>query len=137
MCRLRNIAVRDYQESVTTGQTHRRVCLCAAMLRRQHNKKVTGLTLCSKFQTHSNRVDSKEHSHIGQVYELLEHLVPLRMDKRAELSYHRLQSRVKVKVNNTHTLDRSMSSLNIWFPSEWTSVPNFRITDFSRVSRSK
>ena len=23
MCRLRNIAVRDYQESVTTGQTHR------------------------------------------------------------------------------------------------------------------
>ena len=24
MCRLRNIATRDYQESVTTGQTHRR-----------------------------------------------------------------------------------------------------------------
>ena len=23
MCRLRNIAMRDYQESVTTGQTHR------------------------------------------------------------------------------------------------------------------
>ena len=23
MCRLRNIALRDYQESVTTGQTHR------------------------------------------------------------------------------------------------------------------
>ena len=22
MCRLRNIAMRDYQESVTTGQTH-------------------------------------------------------------------------------------------------------------------
>ena len=25
MCRLRNIAMRDYQESVTTGQTHRRM----------------------------------------------------------------------------------------------------------------
>ena len=24
MCRLRNIAMRDYQESVTTGQTHTR-----------------------------------------------------------------------------------------------------------------
>ena len=24
MCRLRNIAMRDYQESVTPGQTHRR-----------------------------------------------------------------------------------------------------------------
>ena len=24
MCRLQNIAMRDYQESVTTGQTHRR-----------------------------------------------------------------------------------------------------------------
>ena len=25
MCRLRNIAMRDYQESVTTGQTDRRM----------------------------------------------------------------------------------------------------------------
>ena len=45
MCRLRNIAKRDYQESVTTGKTHRRTdrcrtkwSLCAAMLRRRHNK---------------------------------------------------------------------------------------------------
>ena len=41
MCRLRNIAMLDYQESVTTGQTDRRRTkwsLCAAMLRRRHNK---------------------------------------------------------------------------------------------------
>ena len=48
MCRLRNIAMRDYQESVTTGQTHghtdrRRTkrSLCAAMLRMRHNKIVS------------------------------------------------------------------------------------------------
>ena len=35
MCRLQNIAMRDYQESVTTGQTNRRPkCV---MLRRRHN----------------------------------------------------------------------------------------------------
>ena len=43
MCRLRNIAMSDYQESVTTAQTdgrtdRRRTKLspCAAMLRRRH-----------------------------------------------------------------------------------------------------
>ena len=43
MCRLRNIAMRDYQESVTTGQTEGRkdrrrtkLSLCASMLRRRH-----------------------------------------------------------------------------------------------------
>ena len=47
MCRLQNIAMRDYQESVTTGQTDRqtdgqtdrrrtKLSLCAAMLRRRH-----------------------------------------------------------------------------------------------------
>ena len=43
MCRLRNIAMRDYQESVTTGRTHKRTdrrrtkwSLCATMLRRRH-----------------------------------------------------------------------------------------------------
>ena len=45
MCRLRNIAKRDYQKSVTTGQTDTQIdrrrtkgSLCAAMLCRQHNK---------------------------------------------------------------------------------------------------
>ena len=43
MCRLRNIAMRDYQESVTTDVPDRRTdrdqtkwSLCAAMLRRRH-----------------------------------------------------------------------------------------------------
>ena len=45
MCRLRNIAMTDFKESVTTGQTdtdgltnrHRtKLSLCAAMLRRRH-----------------------------------------------------------------------------------------------------
>ena len=47
MCRLRNIAMCDYQENVTTGQTDRqtdrrtdgrrkKLSLCAAMLRRRH-----------------------------------------------------------------------------------------------------
>ena len=43
MCRLWNMAMRDYQEGVTTGQTHGRTdrcrtkwSLCAAMFRRQH-----------------------------------------------------------------------------------------------------
>ena len=43
MCCLQNTAMRDYQESVTIGQTDRRTdrrqtkgSLCAAMLRRQH-----------------------------------------------------------------------------------------------------
>ena len=49
MCPLRNIAMRDFQESVTTGQTHGQMdgqtdrrrtkwSLCAAMLCRRHNK---------------------------------------------------------------------------------------------------
>ena len=45
MCRLRYIAMRDYQKRVTTGQTHRQThrrrtkwSLCAAMLGRWHNK---------------------------------------------------------------------------------------------------
>ena len=41
MCRLRNIAMRDYQESVPTGRTDRRRTkwsLYAAILRRWHNK---------------------------------------------------------------------------------------------------
>ena len=44
MCRLRNIAMRDYQESVAIGQTdiqterrRTRWSLCASMLRRRHN----------------------------------------------------------------------------------------------------
>ena len=52
MCRLRNIAIRDYEESVTTGQTHasrdrRRTkwSLCAAMLRRSH-KNCSLFLLC-------------------------------------------------------------------------------------------
>ena len=49
MCRLRNIAMRDYLESVTTGQTDRcrtKRSLCAAMLRRRHNNQLcfTGKT---------------------------------------------------------------------------------------------
>ena len=46
MCRLRNIAMRDYQESVTTGQTdgqtyRRRTkwSLCATLLRRRHKNE--------------------------------------------------------------------------------------------------
>ena len=48
MCHLRNIAMRDYQESVTTGQTDRHTdgqtdagqrSLCATMLRSQHKNK--------------------------------------------------------------------------------------------------
>ena len=53
MCRLRNIAIRDYQESVTTGQTDRRtnrqtpdkvipMCLYAS----QATKKVIGEFMC-------------------------------------------------------------------------------------------
>ena len=38
MCRLRNIAMLDYQESVTTGQTDGWTDRCAAMLRRRHKK---------------------------------------------------------------------------------------------------
>ena len=47
MCRLRNIVMLDYQESVTTGQTDGRtdrrrtkLSLCAAMLRRRHKNVV-------------------------------------------------------------------------------------------------
>ena len=41
MCRLRNIAMPDYQETVTIGQTHGQtpdkvISLCAALLRRRH-----------------------------------------------------------------------------------------------------
>ena len=45
MCRLRNIAMRVYQESVATGKTdtytdrrQTKSSLCAAMLRRRHKK---------------------------------------------------------------------------------------------------
>ena len=49
MCRLRNIAIRDYQESVTNGQRDKQTdrqtdrrrtkgSLCAAMLHRRHNQ---------------------------------------------------------------------------------------------------
>ena len=39
MCRLQNIAMGDYQESVTTGQTDGRTkrFACAGMLSRRHN----------------------------------------------------------------------------------------------------
>ena len=49
MRRLRNIAMHDYQESVTTGQTQTdrqtdgcrtKLSLCAAMLRRRHKNTV-------------------------------------------------------------------------------------------------
>ena len=46
MCHLRNVAMRDYQESVITRQTHRRTdartkwSLCVAMLCRQHKTSV-------------------------------------------------------------------------------------------------
>ena len=50
MCRLGNIAMRDYQESVITGQMDRQIdrrwtkwSLCAAMLRRQHKKETSML----------------------------------------------------------------------------------------------
>ena len=63
MCRLRNIAMRDYQESVTTGQTYTQTdrqtpdkvipmwrrtkwSLCAAMLRRRHKKAFSWLWSC-------------------------------------------------------------------------------------------
>ena len=45
---LRNIAMRDYQESVTTGQTDRcrtKWSLCAAMLCRRHKKESVVYTL--------------------------------------------------------------------------------------------
>ena len=38
MCHLRNIAMRDYQESVTTGQTE--AGQSASMLRRRHNNDI-------------------------------------------------------------------------------------------------
>ena len=47
MCRLRNIAMRDYQESVTTGETGRRTDKGIPMCRyasQKHNKM--NLTLC-------------------------------------------------------------------------------------------
>ena len=51
--------MRDYQESVTTGQTDRRTdrrrtkwSLCAAMLRRRHNK----LSFQYKYNNHENRL---------------------------------------------------------------------------------
>ena len=53
MCRLKNIPICDYQESVTTGQTDRRQTkwsLCAAMLRRWHNKWTAELDLLLNYE---------------------------------------------------------------------------------------
>ena len=57
MCRLRNLAMRDYQKSVTTGQTHRHTdgqrtkwSLCAAILRRRHNRWTTELDLLLNYE---------------------------------------------------------------------------------------
>ena len=45
MCCLQNIALRDYQEIVTTGQTLDKVIpICAGMLRKRHNKIFSDLS---------------------------------------------------------------------------------------------
>ena len=54
MCRLRNIAMRDYQESVTTGQTHGRTDI-------RRDRRRTKLSLCaarSNFKVKVSRSNS-------------------------------------------------------------------------------
>ena len=94
MCRLRNIAMPDYQESATTRQADRHThtdrrrtkwSLCAAMLRRRHNKRDS----CKGFDNRSrvnsialvslNIIDNtscKKKSFICAKLSLYEHMLP-------------------------------------------------------------
>ena len=61
MCRLRNIAMRDYKESVPTGQTE-----YAAMLRRLHKNEIACLQIINleELRTLRNRLNTYVYTRI-------------------------------------------------------------------------
>ena len=66
MCRLRNIAMRDYQENVTTGQTHRQTDGWTD--RQTHGKTHVGQKDRSLYATLLRR----RHKNVNQVHAVTE-----------------------------------------------------------------
>ena len=69
MCRLRNKAVRDYQESVTTGQTHRHRRTDRQTGRTDRRRTKWSLCAAMHHRRHENYIKIKKSVNIGTMIE--------------------------------------------------------------------